>query len=48
MSDHQTFDAATARHFNRRPGGSRHHAYEDAQASSATWASRVASSNTTP
>lgn len=29
MSESRTFDAATARHFNRRPGGSRHHAYID-------------------
>lgn len=37
MSDHQTFDAATARHFNRRPGGSRHHAYEDGHGNICLW-----------
>lgn len=37
MAEHQTFDAATARHFNRRPGGSRHHAYIDAAGSICLW-----------
>ena len=37
MAEHHTFDAATARHFNRRPGGSRHHAYIDAAGSICLW-----------
>lgn len=37
MGNHQTFDAATARPFNRRPGGSRHHAYEDASGNICLW-----------
>ena len=37
MSDSNTFDAATARMFNRRPGGSRHFAYEDATGAVCLW-----------
>lgn len=32
-----SFDAATARIFNRRPGGSRHLAYQDANGSICLW-----------
>jgi len=39
MSDSNTFDAATARMFNRRPGGSRHFAYEDATGAVCLWCS---------
>ncbi len=37
MGEQQDFDAATARHFNRRPGGSRHHAYQDAAGNVCLW-----------
>jgi len=37
MSDSNTFDVATAQIFNRRPGGSRHLAYQDANGSICLW-----------
>jgi hypothetical protein len=37
MSELLTFDRATARVFNRRPGGSRHIAYQDGAGSICLW-----------
>ncbi|MEO0487553.1 MAG: hypothetical protein AAF092_16740 [Pseudomonadota bacterium] len=37
MTEQTIFDAASAQHFNRRPGGSRHHAYTDANGSVCLW-----------
>jgi len=37
MSDSNTFEAATARMFNRRPGGSRHFAYQDEAGAVCLW-----------
>lgn len=37
MSDQINFDAASAQMFNRRPGGSRHFAYEDSSGAVCLW-----------